>query len=129
MPFTHTFTETWSNGGSPVSKATEVAAGQEINIDETVTGNSTDLQINVGIDVSALKSLFMLCDRDITIQTNDGSSPDDTISLKANKPLIWRASEAYFANPLTVDVTEIFVTLAAGDDATLKIRALVDPTP
>jgi hypothetical protein len=39
------------------------------------------------------------------------------------------ASGNNIACPLTVDVTSIFVTLAAGDDATLQIEILQDPTP
>lgn len=129
MSFTHSITKSWTNGGAPISKVVETAAGQEVNIDESIAGGSTDLELMCGVDVSALKSLFILSDRDLMLQTNDGSSPDNTINLKANQPFHWNAADGYFSNPLTVDVASIFATLAAGDAATLKIRALIDPTP
>jgi hypothetical protein len=95
----------------------------------SIPGASTNLEVIVAVDVSALKSLFLFCSRDVTIKTNSSGSPDNTINLRAGEPLHWHTN-AYFANPLlAADVTSIFVTLAAGDAATLYWDDLQDPTP
>jgi hypothetical protein len=132
MSFTHTFTENWSNGGAPINKSVDIVAGAEVNIDESIAGSS-EVQVFAGIDVSALKSLRIDVDKDVQINTNDHAvgSPDDTIDLKANVPLIWHkgGNNAYFACPLTVDVVSIYVNNATAGAVTVRIRALIDPTP
>ena len=129
MSFSHTITNTWTNGGAPIAKSVILAGGVEMNIEESIAGSSTDVQVNCPIDVSALKSIYMVADKDLTIQTNDGGSPDNTIALKANVPFVWDASSGYFPNVLTVDVVALFVTNGTADAAALQIRTLSDPTP
>jgi hypothetical protein len=85
-------------------------------------------EIALAVDVSEVEALYMKCDRALTIETNDGTSPDDTISLVAGEPLVWSAASG-LTNPLTTDITSIFATLAAGDAATLEIEILQDATP
>lgn len=128
MAFTHTNTIVWERGNDRVSKQFTRTADGETNRDVAVAGASTDLQIDVALDISALSMLCIVCDRDITLETNSGSAADDTIALKAGEPLLWW-SNSPLALPLTVDVVSIFATLAAGTAATLSIRALHDSTP
>ncbi len=90
---------------------------------------TVDLQVNTDIDVSALKSLHMLSDQDVIVETNNAGTPIDTISLKAGIPLIWDSVTGYFANPLTADVVDLFITNASGAAATVTVRALQDVTP
>jgi hypothetical protein len=63
--------------------------------------------------VANVKSFMLLATADMTIKTNSSSSPGNTINLKANLPLNWAASNGYFANPFTVDVTSLFVSCTA----------------
>src|SRR3990167_2131297 len=49
-------------------------------IDESVANGQTDSQINVAIDVSAVKSIIILADQNVTLETNSGSTPAHTIS-------------------------------------------------
>ena len=76
-----------------------------------------------------MKSLFLLSDQDVLIQTNDGTTPDDAISLKAGIPLIWENVTGYYSNPLTVDVTDLYITNDSGSSATVTVRVLQDVTP
>jgi hypothetical protein len=106
-----------------------IEAASQTRLAEPIPGASTDLEIPLAVDVSALKSLIISADRDMTIETNSGSAADATINLRADEPLIWH-SNAYFSNPFgATDVTSIFVTLAAGDASVLTIETLQDPTP
>jgi hypothetical protein len=129
MSFTHTITHGWSNGGGAITQAVAKTAGQEINIDENIAASQTDKAVALAIDVSQLKSLFILSDAAITLETNDGSAADDAITLAAGVPVVWQEGDAA-ACPLTTDVTGLFATTGAigAGGANLQIRALVDPT-
>lgn len=129
MAHTHTLLQQWSGAGRALSAENSYSATLEKNLDdEVIPAESTDLLINFTLDVDACKSFYILSDQDLTIETNDGASPDNTLELKANKPYIWN-TDSYDTFQLTVDVTKLYATKAAGSDATLNIRALVDPTP
>jgi hypothetical protein len=107
------------------------AAGSESNIEESIPDSSTDLEITWDCDVSEVVNVLFLSDQAITIETNSGSVPDDTIVLAANVPFFWSKNNGMsLTNFLTTDVTtNIFVTNASGSAATLKIRMTQDPTP
>lgn len=128
MAFTHTMTRGFSRAGESLSQSNSYTGGLEKNLSEVIPGGSTDLAIVYSLDVSACKSFYMQSTRDMTIETNSGSAADDTIALKANEPYMW-APNYSGAFELATDVTALYVTLAAGADDTLVIRALVDPTP
>lgn len=128
MP-THTINQDWSAGNvGPLSRQISITADSEANAEIAVADESTDLAINIAIDVSALKLLYLVSDYDLTIETNDGSDPDDTLTLKAGKPLVWHEDCGY-SNPLGTDVTALYATNASGADATLYIKTLQDATP
>ena len=103
-------------------------SGEELNISESITDSSNDLELTGTLDVSAMVALLMYSDQDVTIETNDGTTPADTITLTAGQPLIWHSSSG-FTNPLGTDVTSFFVTNASGSAANLVIKGLQDPTP
>lgn len=119
-------TRTKLNGETALTKTVEVEASAGLSIDESIGASQTDLEIACSIDQSELVGLSLLSSVDMTIETNDGSSPDDTIALKANEPLDWHATSIH-ACPLSADVTSIFVTNTTA--GTLKIRAVMDATP
>jgi hypothetical protein len=125
---THSIVETIQTAGTRIEQSHSHEADGEDSRVITVPGASVDLLINLAIDYSELESFYMLSDRDMTIETNSGSAPGDTIALKAGKPLVWY-SGSYFACPFTVDVTKLYATLASGVDATLKVEVLQDATP
>ncbi|MDZ4250311.1 MAG: hypothetical protein U0990_09510 [Candidatus Nanopelagicales bacterium] len=110
-------------------------AGNRNSFDEPIADAQTDKLVNVAIDVSALQSFYMVSDQAVTIETNDGTTPQETIVLKANEPLSWikgsnqLGGADYPAVPFGGDVTAFFVTNASGSAAQLKIEILQDPTP
>ena len=128
MSFTHRLIRAWQSGDNTAVSAIEnVVADQEVNLDIPVPANSTNLHAVVGIDVSQLKSLYLLSDIDLTIETNDSGTPDDTLTLEAGIALLWSAASG-LANPLTADVTDLYLTGGA-TAGTLQLRSLSDPTP
>ena len=82
----------------------------------------TDSLIGVTFAVAALLGIELVSNVDLTIETNSGSSPADTIHLKANRPLVWRKNDGYFANPFGTNVTGFYITTTA--PARLKGKVL-----
>lgn len=95
---------------------------------ETVATGQTDSEITFALDVSACTSFYLVSDKDVTFETNDGAAPDATIALKANVPYVWH-DDAYDSFLLTDDVTSVFITNASGATATIHCVALFDATP
>jgi len=133
LAYEHEFVTAFARDDASISSTTEtVTASGEANISETIAANATNLQINLAIDVSALKSIFMLASTNMSIYTNDvsGGSPDHTINLIAGRPLIW-TNNSYFASPFAgdaSDVTNIRVTNGSVE-GTLQICVVQDATP
>ena len=127
MP-THRIQRIWQDAGNEsVSQQEAVVADLETNLDVAIADGQTAKQINVAIDISALKLLFISSDQDVTIETNNSSTPDDTIEITANVPLIW-TPDCGFACPLTEDVAAMYLANASGEEAAFKVRLLLDAT-
>ena len=128
MPVTDTITyQVADEAGAPISAAQAKSAGQRIVLDEDVPNASTDLLLAMNFDVSKVESIFLLSDRNLTIETNNGSTPANTINLLANVPFVWQRN-TYMANPFTANVTAFFLTNNSGGTARLRGRILTDPT-
>lgn len=128
MAFTYTpeWNITAASGRTAKSKA--YSGSQIVELDESVADSQTDSQINVAIDVSAVKTFYVVSDQNVTLETNSGSTPADTIALKADVPYVW-TTDSYDSFLLGTDVTAIFITNASGSTAAITLRALIDATP
>lgn len=115
-------------GGKSLSKTVTKTGSLETVLDESVADAQTDVQINVAIDVTAVKEFYLVSDQDVTLETNSGSTPDDTLSLVANEPYVWH-STSLDSFLLTVDVTAFFITNASGSVANIDGHWVVDATP
>lgn len=96
--------------------------------DESVADSQTDYQITVALDVSAVQVFYLVSSQAVTFETNDGSTPDDTISLVADFPYVW-STDSYDSFLLGTDLTDVFITNASGSAALINMWALIDPTP
>ena len=86
----------------------------------------TDTAVNIAIDVSTVKFFRIHSTTAATIQTNDGTSPDNSISLLAGVAYDWHTT-SYDPFLLTADVTVLYVTNAA--ETVLTVEVLQDATP
>jgi len=126
---THKISLAVEGSGVSRTKTIENTQGGVALIDgETVVTASTDYEINFDLDVSACKSFYLESDQNVTFETNDGTTPADTIALLANKPYVWHV-DSYDAFLLGTDVTSVFITNASGSTATIYCVALFDATP
>lgn len=130
MSFKHTHVRTWqSPTGKAVVNAVELEDESEVNIDiASLANGATDVEIPVAFDSSRVKAVYILSTKDITIESNDGSSPDDTLTPKANKAISWVTGDPG-TPPFSADVTKLFLSNASGAAAAVKIRILHDATP
>lgn len=118
----------YSGGGGGQTKNVIKTAGSLVATDETVAIAANNFLVGVSIDVSELEAIYINSTQDLTLETNSGGSPQETIALKANVPLAWFAN-GYFAVPFAGDVTGFYFTNGSGVAADVTIRILQDPTP
>ena len=98
----------------------------------SIGASDTDTQVDVTIDVSQIKSLFIYSpDSDLLLETNNAASGscDDSITIKEDIPLVWDSTSGYYTCPLGTDVTTIYVTNSGGVATTLYIGLCRDATP
>jgi hypothetical protein len=124
MSVQHSITYTLATGGESVTATQSKSAGQSIILSESLS-SGTDQLVALTLDISQLKSIYLVSTTAATIETNSSSAADDTITLAAGVPLVWQES-TYHANPFSADVTAIYVTNAAA--TVLTGYFLVDPT-
>lgn len=123
-----TITKTYSGPGGPLESTETITNGGETAIDDTIT-NGADRHFTVGWLNANLKSLFIFSDQALTIEWNDSTGTQGSISLQANKALEWQTG-GYHANPfVAADVTDLYITNASGTTANFSLRVLVDMQP
>lgn len=103
-------------------------AGAVLIDGETIANSTTDGLIVVNLDVSAVKMFWIQSDQNITLETNSGSAPDDTLNLIAGEPYVWD-STMLDTFKLTADVTGFYFTNSSGATATIYCGAVWDATP
>lgn len=119
----------YERDNNTISKTvTETGTGVVTIDNETVADSTTDGELAFTLDVSACVMFYIVSDQNVTVETNDGSSADNTLSLIANEPYFWHSS-SLDSFLLDTDVTSIFVTNASGSTATIFAEAIYDATP
>lgn len=127
MP-THNFTYNWSRNGESISNVVSVTTDGEYNFDVSLTSEQADKQVLIVLDQSALASICISTTVDVTIETNNSATPDDTLGVNAGEPLIW-TNVSGLTCPITQDVTTVYVTNEEATAGTVKFRFLQDATP
>lgn len=98
----------------------------EINITETIPISTTNQPITVSFPHATIVALNISANTPLTIKTNSSSAPANTLNVGAALPLIWTA-DMNGTNPITADVTELFVSNASATvAATLIINVLLN---
>lgn len=129
MAITETLTLVWGRVSETISKSVSLSSGAVVDIDEAIADDTTDGLVALTLDVSQLKLVYIVCDQAVTLETNSSSSPDDTLTLTADTPVLWYVGCGYPIGDLfSADVTALYVTNASGGTATLRCRFLLDPT-
>lgn len=109
------------SGEKTVSLDTTHTGTNKVLLDVSVADSVTDEQHEIAIDVSALQAIYIFSDQDITIETNDGTTPQETINVTANEPVIWETGDsALFSG----DVTDFYISNSSGDTANVRVGVI-----
>ena len=127
MP-THTYALGITAGGVALAYEVALTADAETSFDLTIADGVNDQLVTIAIDFSELEGLFIYSDYAITVETNDGTTPDDLITVAAGVPVVWYTGCDH-DNPLTADVTALYMTELSSANNRLRIRSVYDPTP
>lgn len=125
---THTLTLAWTRNGETISKSVNLVVEGEQNLDVTVPASTSDVQVQANITVARLAHVFISTDQTITLETNSPSAPAQSFTITAEKPFLWYTGCGW-PNPLTTDITALYLTRAAANAAAVKIRYGYDATP
>lgn len=88
-----------TDGSSSLSGSATEVGSTEVSIDTTIAASQTDYAVAVAFTGNNVQSLCLVADQNVTIEVNNGTTPDKTINLKANMPYLWNTSAGYFTNP------------------------------
>jgi len=124
MSYTFTVTESAQTPSGTISGSGTAVADAIASIDATLTAAS-NVEYDVDFKYTQLKALVIKSAVACTIKTNSSGSPDQTITMIAGEPFVWRHG-GHYANPITADVTKVYITAAT--TGLFQMQALHDPT-
>jgi len=113
--------------GRNVGATESITASSPGGFDVDVPDGSVDFLIHCPVDVSMIKGFILLSDKNVTVETNSGSVPDDTIVLVAGKAYAYAIND-YDAFILGTDVVDFFVTNSSGATANVVCQFIYDST-
>lgn len=138
-----TLTITYRNTAGTTTVSSEVVEGdQEINIErEQLAAGSVDIEFDVTVPVAKILAMALGCKRsaavggvanegsvEVTVQTNNGTTPDDTFVITPQNGYGWSPGSI---DPILVteDITKLYVSITGTAKADISFRFLVDSTP
>jgi len=83
----------------------------------------------IAMAIAGLQVLVIVATCNMTLKTNNASTPTDNIPLIANVPYVWTVDGDYDDCLITAAITGLYVTTAEGVSGNLKLRAISDVTP
>lgn len=126
----HTVATTLNRSGEVFSSSKTYEADAEIVLDATVAASTTHEQYAISFDKDRLISVVITSDKDVTIKTNNSSTPGNTIEVTAGSAIVFNEDSPSGQNPFgAADVTTLFITNANTSLATVKLRILWNPIP
>jgi hypothetical protein len=124
MAFTHRITVAYADERSTVINLTASATGSNAGVDISDTVNAGQTKTyNVAINPALVQSMLLSSDQPMAILTNNSSSPQDIINLKAGYPVIWTLN-SFWPVPFKGEVTELILQNAGAITANVQIRVL-----
>ncbi len=120
--------------GTVVTKSITITDEAVLDLSFDVADSQTDEEHNIDLDVSAMKSLYIVSDQAVTMEWNDSSGTQGALVLVANEPVIWWSTQVTDGgntlNPLgSTDLTTTFWTNASGSTANINFQAVYDASP
>ena len=129
MAETHTVIMTYQRPGAEVKGSSQYSGESVVAVvNQSVPADSTDLELQVDLDVSQIKSIMLSSDVAMTVETNAADATGgNTLVLAAGAPYVW-TEDSLDTLLLTLDVAKLFLTTGAVGTGTFNLVALLDPT-
>lgn len=99
-----------TGGGASISATYTETGSVEVSFDDYLSAGITNYDVAISVTEATLQSLVISSDTEVTIKTNSTTVPDDTWVICPGRPLDWGASVGLFANPVTADITHLYIT-------------------
>lgn len=112
--------------GVKVEFLTAYTGGLSLLLDETIAASQTNKLVAATLDVSAVKSFVLVASAACLLEPNNGTTPDDPITLVADQPYVW-TEDSYDAFFFGTDWTALYVTNTP--EVRIRIWGKIDPTP
>lgn len=130
-----TLNTTLQTPSGAVSTSVDKTVEATKEIDVAIASDATNAAVDFELDVSRCHYLFLLSDVAVLVETNDGTSPTDTITLEADEPYVWMKNVGPLALPngddeaSLADITKLYLTnqSSPATAGTLKVRCGYDP--
>jgi hypothetical protein len=94
-----------------------------ISIPPTTTNQHTPF--SMPISPAPVMWVMLATGANLTVKTNSSGSPANTFTIVAGTPFLWDGNAAYYSNPVTTAITDLYVTNASGVAATLQIDVVL----
>lgn len=113
--------------GAQIERVITITQGQVILINESIADSVTDQLVALALDISQLVAFAIVATGgDMTMETNNGTTPDDTLNLLDGKPVSWW--NQYLADHFTADIDGVYMTNSSGGASLLEGVFVFDPT-
>lgn len=130
---THTLNVSLNSPSGAIAASLTHESEQSVEMDIVMASDATNVAVAFAATLAKVKSLVIQSDQACTIKTNSSSTPQETITLVANKPFI--VSDAFNPSLTATDffagaITALYVTNTSSPATagTVKLRAIIDPT-
>lgn len=120
---THRIDHSWNGGGASVAASVNYTANGETNRTVTVPEGTADVEVALPFLFADLKVLEIIPTGAVTVETNSASAADDV--LQVGSFLSW-AHDSGIPNPITADVTSLFLSDANAADTDAIHAAVTD---
>jgi len=123
--FTHVVGTSYKTDAGTIINVSESVVGtnQGVDIDAVIGPDATN-SYSVFIDPAKCQSCMLCSDQPTTIKTNDPNTPQHTINMHANVPIVWTLN-SFWTIPFGPDnVNAMYITNNGAVSANVKIRVL-----
>lgn len=122
------------NGTKVIRKTVTSSDESKLSQSYSVADSQTDEQHAIDLDVSTIKSLYIVSTQVVTLEWNDASGTQGALALLANEPVLWWNTQVTDGgntlNPVgTADITDFYVTNASGSTAEINVEIVYDASP
>ncbi len=123
-----------SGAGEVVNKSITITDEAILDLSFDVADSQTDELHTIALDISEVKSVYIVSDQNITVEWNDVSGTQGDMDLLAGEPVIWWSTQVTDGgntlNPLsTTDLATTYWTNASGSTANINFQAVYDASP